>query len=451
VNVSTSNRWNPGVLINTTGTGSYGISVVTIGSVSKGVTVQTSGTGSSGVEIQTSGTNSYGVIGSTSGVQSNGVVGFTTGTGSNGVVAITSGNYANGVIAETTGNYTRGVYVDTTGIGSPAVYGHSAQDIGVYGEGKEGGYFTTSTAGTSSTPLAGVHTATTGATYNPGVLVTTTGTSSPGLSASTGGTGSPGVLARTGSDNSQGVLAQTTGDSSYGIDSYTSGQNSKGVVAYTSGYDSDGVQATTTGQYSDGIYAFTTGYGSAGVSARAYGLYSQGVYAYSEQSRALEGDTNNVNHEWGVYTPDYISALGYKTNSGDVAEFMPVTEDVTPGNVLVIGKGGVLQPSATAYDTHVAGIVSTEPGVFLGKKEAGNPGEVLIAIAGKVPCKVDASNGPIEEGDLLTTSDRPGYAMRAEPMMISGRGFYPDGTILGKAMGTLESGTGTIEVLVTLQ
>ena len=45
----------------------------------------------------------------------------------------------------------------------------------------------------------------------------------------------------------------------------------------------------------------------------------------------------------------------------------------------------------------------------------------------------------------------PGYAMKAEPTMINGRGFYPDGTILGKAMGSLESGTGTIEVLVTLQ
>jgi hypothetical protein len=55
------------------------------------------------------------------------------------------------------------------------------------------------------------------------------------------------------------------------------------------------------------------------------------------------------------------------------------------------------------------------------------------------------------EGDLLTTSSIPGFAMRAEPVNIDGIEIYRPGTILGKAMGTLESGTGIIEVLVTLQ
>jgi hypothetical protein len=169
-------------------------------------------------------------------------------------------------------------------------------------------------------------------------------------------------------------------------------------------------------------------------------LDSHAIYAYTDSP-----------DKYGVYTPDRMSALAYDTNSGDVAEYMAVAENVTPGTVLVIGKGGVLQPCMIASDTHVAGIVSTAPGVSLGKKEGGNPSDALIAVAGKVPCKVDASKGPISEGDLLTTSDRPGYAMRAEPTMINGRGFYPDGTILGKAMGSLDSGTGTIEVLVTLQ
>ena len=130
---------------------------------------------------------------------------------------------------------------------------------------------------------------------------------------------------------------------------------------------------------------------------------------------------------------------------------MQVTEDVAPGTVLVIGEDGKLQPSTTAYDTRVAGIVSTEPGVSLGTKEGGNPGEETIAVAGRVTCKVDATSAPIHAGDLLTTSDNPGYAMKAVPDVINGHKYYPDGTILGKAMGSLDSGTGTIEVLVTLQ
>jgi len=95
---------------------------------------------------------------------------------------------------------------------------------------------------------------------------------------------------------------------------------------------------------------------------------------------------------------------------------MQVTEDVAPGTVLVIGEDGKLQPSTTAYDTRVAGIVSTEPGVSLGTKEGGNPGEETIAVAGRVTCKVDATSAPIHAGDLLTTSDNPGYAMKAVPL-----------------------------------
>jgi hypothetical protein len=184
---------------------------------------------------------------------------------------------------------------------------------------------------------------------------------------------------------------------------------------------------------------------------QGYSVQDIGVGGYSDNYYGVYGHTNRSDQKYGIYTPDYLYAKGTQVPAADVAEYMQVAENVTPGTVLVIGKGGVLKPSLTAYDTHVAGIVSTQPGVSLGTKENGNPGEVQIAVAGKVPCKVDASNGPIEEGDLLTTSSRPGYAMKAEPTMINGRGFYPDGTILGKAMGTLESGTGTIEVLVTLQ
>lgn len=123
--------------------------------------------------------------------------------------------------------------------------------------------------------------------------------------------------------------------------------------------------------------------------------------------------------------------------------YIPVSEDFSPGTVLVIGDDGRLGVTSTAYDTRVAGIISTEPGVSLGTNEGGNPGEAQVAIAGRVPCKVDASNGPIRPGDLLTTSERPGYAMNATDPKI--------GTVPGKAMGSLEGGTGVIEVIVTLQ
>ena len=41
--------------------------------------------------------------------------------------------------------------------------------------------------------------------------------------------------------------------------------------------------------------------------------------------------------------------------------------------------------------------------------------------------------------------------MRASPIIINGVQIYPTGAILGKAMESLESGAGVINVLVTLR
>ncbi|MGH7601154.1 MAG: hypothetical protein ACREOI_32760 [bacterium] len=53
-----------------------------------------------------------------------------------------------------------------------------------------------------------------------------------------------------------------------------------------------------------------------------------------------------------------------------------------------------------------------------------------------------AANGPIKPGDLLTTSDVPGHAMKATDHE---RAY---GAVIGKAMSTLESGEGLVLVLI---
>ncbi len=59
--------------------------------------------------------------------------------------------------------------------------------------------------------------------------------------------------------------------------------------------------------------------------------------------------------------------------------------------------------------------------------------------------KVDASFGPIHAGDLLTTSEHAGYAMKVTDKVAA------IGAIVGKALGDLDSGTGVIPVMVTLK
>jgi hypothetical protein len=87
-------------------------------------------------------------------------------------------------------------------------------------------------------------------------------------------------------------------------------------------------------------------------------------------------------------------------------------------------------------------VVSTKPSYLMGvNPEGGNAGEAMLALAGRVPCKVDARYGPVRRGDLLTSSPTPGHAMRATDPKV--------GTIIGKALQTLEDGTGVIEVLLS--
>jgi hypothetical protein len=64
---------------------------------------------------------------------------------------------------------------------------------------------------------------------------------------------------------------------------------------------------------------------------------------------------------------------------------------------------------------------------------------------GKVGCLVTAEETPIRVGDLLTTSDVPGHAMKAlEPA----RAF---GAVIGKALAPLTSGRGIIPIFIALQ
>lgn len=137
---------------------------------------------------------------------------------------------------------------------------------------------------------------------------------------------------------------------------------------------------------------------------------------------------------------------------GDYAESVEVTGDKSgyePGDIIVLDpkSPGHFLLSTSPYSRLVAGIYSTKPG-YVGRRQKGDPKlavEIPMAMVGIVPTKVTAENGPIEVGDLLVTSSRTGYAMKGtDNARITG-------AVVGKAMGPLESGTGIVEVLVSLQ
>jgi hypothetical protein len=134
----------------------------------------------------------------------------------------------------------------------------------------------------------------------------------------------------------------------------------------------------------------------------------------------------------------------------DVAELVPSVEALNPATVVVLDPANLrhVVASSHAYDTAVAGVISSQPGITLGEPGAD---KVKVATTGRVKVHVDATQGSIHVGDLLVTSDKPGIAMRSEPMDFNGRKFHQPGTIIGKAIEPLESGEGDILVLLSLQ
>jgi hypothetical protein len=165
---------------------------------------------------------------------------------------------------------------------------------------------------------------------------------------------------------------------------------------------------------------------------------------------------------------DYIDANGlfndkYSGNVG-IGTTTPGEKLDVAGNIKLSGGGAsIVFPNGSAQSVAwtgtstdsaysvrrrllVAGVYSTRPGV-LGRRQLGQKSdqEIPMAMVGIVPTKVSAENGPIKRGDLLVTSSTAGNAMKGTD---SSRML---GAVVGKAMGMLDTGTGVIDVLVSLQ
>ncbi len=242
------------------------------------------------------------------------------------------------------------------------------------------------------------------------------------------------------------------------------GGNQLGVALYAAApYDGTNASGftyadTTVGLYVDNLYSY------AGKNSTAtYGIFAAGgQWNYFAGSVGI-GTPNPgysldvvgvVRARSGVIYPDGNTQTTAWTGvlcGGDYAESVDVSGDRThygPGDVLVIDpdEPGKFLKSAEPYSTAVLGVYSTKPGV-LGRRQAEPKSldEVPMAMVGIVPTNVSAENGAIRPGDLLVTASTPGYAMKG-----TDRGRML-GAIVGKAMASLDSGTGVIEVGVTLQ
>jgi hypothetical protein len=174
-----------------------------------------------------------------------------------------------------------------------------------------------------------------------------------------------------------------------------------------------------------------TGDGVFGESAHGFGVHGKG----GRLAGFFEGD---------------IEVTGdIRLRNADCAEDFDIigVASAEPGSVMVLGEEGVLAPCGSAYDKRVVGVVSGagnyRPAIALDRQPS-IENRAPIGLLGKVYCKVDAKYGPIEVGDLLTTSPTVGHAMKAD-------GAKAFGSVLGKALQPCRAGQGLIPVLIALQ
>ena len=281
-------------------------------------------------------------------------------------------------------------------------------------------------------------------------------------------------------DTGTGVYAQAiTGTAVYA-------ESTSGTAVMGIGYDQGGVfTATHTGA---GVFG-AGWYGVLGQATSAFGagvkgegnLLSYGVWARNTENIALYADSGSDSGSTAAYIRGDMTVTGSK--SGYVVDFAQ-SADTAPlelGDVVVVVGfadpiiGGIpvilVKKADAANSTGVVGVVdravtvesvqlpasldkeavtqsesprgAMAPHIRYEEKMATSGEYVSIVTLGAFKAiKVDASYGAIHPGDLLVSSPNPGYAMRADNPA--------PGTIIGKALGSLESGTGTIPVLVTL-
>jgi hypothetical protein len=180
---------------------------------------------------------------------------------------------------------------------------------------------------------------------------------------------------------------------------------------------------TITGAWSLGsTSSLTTGTGF--IDARNGTLYTTSLNAGNATA------TGTITGNWS--TSGNLAA----TYGADLAEWYRSDAEYEVGTVLVFGGTAEVTVSNTIADTRLAGIVSTNPAYIMNDGLEGT--RALIALAGRVPCKV---LGRVKKGDMLTTSATPGVAVKAHDPKL--------GTIIGKALEDKDSGDiAVIEVAV---
>ncbi|RAK39284.1 UNVERIFIED_ORG: collagen triple helix repeat protein [Chitinophaga ginsengisegetis] len=276
-----------------------------------------------------------------------------------------------------------------------------------------------------------------------------------------------------------GIFGQSSGTGGYAGLFYSSNPagNGPAVLALTEG-SGNGVTANAGGN-GDGVEASCDGGGNAisgfipnfgtGKAGRFANFNNANGQPVVHVTTTGTGNTLLINHQGpsgniAVFQSASVNVArinkagrgffngGTQASGADVAESFAVAGarmGYEAGDVLVISThtDRMVEKSSEPYSTLVAGVFATKPGLLLTEKDidANLDEEVPMGVIGVIPTKVCNENGAIRRGDLLVTSSRAGYAMKADIDKVK------PGQVLGKALQEFSGAEGKINVLVSVK
>jgi hypothetical protein len=159
-------------------------------------------------------------------------------------------------------------------------------------------------------------------------------------------------------------------------------------------------------------------------------------------SVGANGDVNAAGNYYGQ-----SATFGSSTNPGDLAERVDIAADdlVEAGDVMIVDPNSpdTYRRSGGAYDAAVAGVISSNPTIVVGKGKTDYTAN--LAMVGRVPVKVTNENGSIKRGDLLVASSQAGYAMKYDPTLDNSQKMVG---VIGIALDPFSGTSGKIPALI---
>ena len=203
--------------------------------------------------------------------------------------------------------------------------------------------------------------------------------------------------------------------------------------SYLTGSNFNGSAATTWA-----VDATTTNTASKVVARDASGNFAAG--AITAGSIVTPTLTSGGSTTAGTVTGDWTLTAGstWQATYADLAEYYQADLAYTPGTVVMFGGDHEVTIANVEGTRKVAGVVSTDPAFTMNAGIKEDENVVCVALAGRVPVKVI---GRVEKGDMLVTSNVPGFAIVSDDPKL--------GSVIGKAVTTKSTdGEGEVEVVV---